>query len=620
MNTSLGVRLFLALAASILPLSASAWEPTKVVPDQYLVQRVPQTLGRVTQVTKSYLTVRRFDNFDVVDLPKVGARKQSTVGVTESAVIDHDKVAKDCSQIMLDPTVMSCEPNLYRRLFVFPNDPSFSSQWYLEDPVSDSDINIGAAWDQTTGSTQTIAGVIDSGIYYQHPDLVPNLWSNPNDPVDGVDNDGNGYVDDVFGVSTVYGDNIPQDYDGHGTHVSGIIGARGNNSVGVSGVNWQVSLVVASIADVNGNLTLAAIIAAYDYFYNLKRRGHNIRVINASYGGSQFSPAEFAAVSRLNDVDILLVAAAGNESTNNDIFPSYPCDLDLPNVISVGATGPTAESASYSNYGESVDIAAPGGDQSLYGNSAGILSTYSPLAPGGASYLAIQGTSMAAPVVTGAIVLLSSQRPYLSGSRLKEILFNTADEWSSLQSLVSGSRFINVSAMLSAPDPADSCPSDPNKIDPGICGCGVEENFTDSDGDNTSNCVDGCPSDPNKTSAGSCGCGVSDTDLNLNDVPDCIDPDIRVKTPNPPTITVSGKRVRIQMQQAAGVTYSLEVKIAPPRGRSGGVIRTVYSGTSSVRSINKPTRGKIVSARYRWKAKTGSRAFSRWSSTTKRTI
>ncbi len=610
----------LFLAASIPPLRALAWESTKVVPDQYIVLRAPQTAARTAQAARSYLTVRRFESFEVVDLPKIGARKQSSASAVQPALIDHQKVARDCSEILQDQSVISCEPNVYRRLFVYPNDPNFSSQWYLNDPVNNSDINIGAAWDQTTGSNETIAGVIDTGIYYQHPDLVPNLWSNPNDPVDGVDNDGNGYVDDVFGVSTVYSDNIPQDYDGHGTHVSGIVGARGNNSIGVSGVNWQVSLVVASVADVNGNLTLAAILAAYDYFYDLKRRGHNIRVINASYGGSQLSPAEFTAVSRLNDVDILLVAAAGNESTNNDVFPSYPCDLDLPNVISVGATGPTADSASYSNYGESVDIAAPGGDQSLYGDSAGILSTYSPLAPGGASYRAIQGTSMAAPVVTGAIALLSSQRPYLSGSRLKEILFDTADSWSSLQSLVSGSRFINVSAMLSAPDPVDSCPSDPNKVDPGVCGCGVEESFADTDGDNTSNCIDGCPSDPNKVSAGSCGCGISDTDLNLNGIADCVDTDIRVKTPSAPSITVNGKRVRIQMQQAAGVTYSLEVKIAPPKGRSGGIMRAVYSGNASVRSITKPSRGRIISARYRWKAKTGSRAYSRWSATTKRTM
>ena len=598
------------IVSSVLP-SLCLGEQIEVVPNQYIVQR-RQPSGVSAQEAKdlSYTVHDAAETFDVV-IPK-SAGVQALGNTPRKEAVDWVKVTEDCKEIRKDSSVISCEPNVLIKSSVVPNDEWFLLEWGLYDVTdNDADIRAWIAWDKGVGSKSTLIGVIDSGIYFSHPDLIGNLWSNPGELNDGVDNDGNGYIDDVFGVNTTFVTNNPSDCNGHGTHVSGIIGASGNNSIGVSGVNWTTSLIVASTedGDCDGSYPLTASLRAYEYFYRLKRLGHNIRVVNASFGSPVFSPAAYEAISRLNSVDILLVAAAGNESTNNDIVPSYPANYELPNVISVGATGPTLLSPLYSNYGQSVDIAAPGGD--LNYTMGGIISTWSPLAPGGLSYKDIQGTSMAAPMVTGAIGLLASQRPYLTGTHLKNLLYQSADQVASLNGYVAGARFLNVGAMSLAADPPDNCPADPNKLEPGVCGCGTADSYRDSDNDATYDCLDQCPSDAAKTAAGVCGCGVPDVDGNANKVLDCQDPVVGNVVPRSPTVKAGKKSITITMTPMAGVTYYVKVTVQP-KGK-GKAKTTYYVAKTQVGKVTKLASGSTVSVSYAYMVEGRPRIFSYYS-------
>ena len=597
------------LIASGASASLSHAEEIRVAPNQYIVQRKPvtdlhaQRAGRVT-----YFTKNQGEHFDVVVPIKAGTKSLSASFSTEP--VDWLKVAEDCKEIAKDPSIETCEPNTVQTLKTLPNDPLLSLQWGLFDTsVNDADIRANIAWNYTTGSKSTLIGVIDSGIYWQHPDLSSNLWNNPGDPYDGVDNDGNGYVDDIFGIDAGSGTNNPNDCFGHGTHVSGIIGATGNNGVGVSGVNWTTSLIVARVAsDCGGSMSLSNILVGFNYFYNLKRRGHNIRAINASIGGYTYSPAEYAAISRLNSVDIILVASAGNETTNVDITPSYPAGYDLPNIIAVGSTGPTLARPIYSNYGQGVDIAAPGGDESFY--LGGIYSTWSPLSPEGVLYKSDQGTSMAAPMVTGAIGLLASQRPYLNGTHLKGMLLNYADHVPTLTNLVANSRFLNVGAMAIAPDPADNCPADPNKLEPGICGCGTADLYIDSDGDGTYDCTDLCPTDAAKTTPGACGCGISDADSNGNGVVDCSDPVVAGIVPPAPSLKSSKRNLSITITPKSGVIAYVKVVIKPTRGKTK---TSYYTLTATSGALKKLPVGATVTVQYAYMVAGSNPTFSYYS-------
>jgi hypothetical protein len=351
---------------------------------------------------------------------------------------------------------------------------------------------------------------------------------------------------------------------------------------------------VASAAnDASNFFSSAAILRAYYYFYNLKRAGHNVRVINASFGGDDWSQPEYDAINALRSVDILLVASAGNDSRSLDLIQQYPASYDLDNIITVAATGPTGQLSYYSTYGQSVDIAAPGGDRHA---GAQVYSTLSPSLSSGASYGYKHGTSMAAPVVTGAIGLLASQRPSLSGAQLKALILSTADSLPQLASYVKNGRFLNLGAAAASPGAADLCPSDPNKTEAGVCGCGVADTDTDgdgtadcldgcpsdgqkkgagscgcgvpeadTDGDGTADCVDGCVADGQKTGAGACGCGVSDGDADGNGTVDCKDPQIVGVTPPTPMLKSTKGRVTVTMTPKAGVKYFLKVVVQEPK-------------------------------------------------------
>jgi subtilisin family serine protease len=365
-----------------------------------------------------------------------------------------------------DPAIEYAEPNGIHTHFATPNDPRLGQLWALNNTgqlvagqtrgAPDADIDALEAWASTTGSPQVYIAVLDEGIDIGHEDLGADpsgpIWTNPYEVRDGIDNDGNGYVDDLHGFDFAANDNSLYDghagdlsIDAHGTHVAGTIGARVNNGVGVAGLNWDVRIIPAKFLTPAGGTTDAAV-RGIDYIVDLKRRhGLNIVAINASWGGGGFSQALLEAIARAGRADILFIAAAGNGGDDklgddNDRAPEYPASYDTTalagydSVISVAATGLSDELTAFSNYGSShVDLAAPG---------AYILST----TPQN-GYRYFNGTSMATPHVTGAAALISAATG-LTARDLRTRMLAAIDPVSSLQGRMATGGRLNVRAAL----------------------------------------------------------------------------------------------------------------------------------------------------------------------------
>lgn len=331
-----------------------------------------------------------------------------------------------------DPAVKYAEPNwVYTRELV-PNDPDYKSGalWGMygdaTTPANQYGSQAGEAWAAGyTGSQTVYVGVIDEGIQFSHPDLDANVWTNPFDPVDGIDNDGNGFVDDIHGWDFVNRDNSVYDggasggLDRHGTHVAGTIGAEGNNATGVVGVNWNVQMISAKFLGAGGGTTADAI-RSVDYLTDLKvRHGINIVATNNSWGGGGFSQALLDAIVRAAKQNILFIAAAGNAASNNDTTASYPSNYNTTAgagydaVIAVAALRNDGGLASFSNYGKTtVDLAAPG--QSIQSTLPVNL------------YGQLSGTSMASPHVAGAAALYASTHPGASALTIRNAILNAA--------------------------------------------------------------------------------------------------------------------------------------------------------------------------------------------------
>jgi subtilisin family serine protease len=301
-----------------------------------------------------------------------------------------------------------------------PNDPSFGSEWSLRNVGQTGGtpgIDIGAerAWDISTGSRGVVVAVLDSGIDLTHPDLAPNLWTNPGEIAgNGLDDDRNGFVDDVHGWDFIDNDGAPQDGYGHGTHVAGIIGAVGNDGFGVSGVAWQVSLMVLRIQNDSGVGSTAALLGALQYVTKMRRDfGINVVVTNNSWEIGGYSATVEGLIRDQAAAGITFVAAAGNHGTDNDVTPRYPGNFDLANVISVASLTPTGVLAGSSDYGATtVDIAAPG---------TFILSTWK-----GGGHVALSGTSMATPQVSGVVALLAAAKPGITVAEVRAAILGTA--------------------------------------------------------------------------------------------------------------------------------------------------------------------------------------------------
>jgi len=330
------------------------------------------------------------------------------------------------AEFKADPDVEQAQPNYIHHAMQTPNDPSFGQLWGLRNTGQTvggvagkpgADIGASAAWDISTGSSGVVVGIVDTGIDYNHPDLVANLWTNPGEiPNNGIDDDGNGYVDDIHGINSITGSGDPLDDNGHGTHVSGTIGARGNNGVGVAGVNWTTGIMALKFLDKTGSGFTSDAIECINYAVAMKKKGVNVRALNNSWGGGPFEPLLDSAISAAGANDILFVAAAGNEANDNDKKPAYPASYSDANVIAVAATTNQDKLASFSNFGlNSVHVAAPG---------VGIFSTYM---TSQGSYQSLSGTSMATPHVTGLAALLIAAKPALSTLQVKDIILNTVD-------------------------------------------------------------------------------------------------------------------------------------------------------------------------------------------------
>ncbi|UFH60753.1 S8 family peptidase [Sulfurovum mangrovi] len=246
-----------------------------------------------------------------------------------------------------------------------PDDPKFGDLWGLEndnEPITD--INATSAWEFSTGSHDIVIGILDTGVDYTHSDLSANIWTNPNEIADNnLDDDGNGYIDDIHGIDTVNNDSDPMDDNMHGTHVAGTIGAVGDNGIGIVGVNWNVKMIPCKFLDASGSGYTSAAVECINYFNALKQQGVNIVALNNSWGAETENTSLKEAIEVANDHNILFTASAGNEARNNDLIPVYPASYEVANVISVAASDKNGDLATFSNYGpDSVDLAAPGVD------------------------------------------------------------------------------------------------------------------------------------------------------------------------------------------------------------------------------------------------------------------
>ena len=339
------------------------------------------------------------------------------------------------------PGITFVEPDFAINRTLFPNDPSFSQLWGLHNTgqssgLADADIDAPEAWNVTTGSRSVVIGVIDSGIDVNHPDLAANIWRNPGEIAgNGIDDDANGYVDDVTGWDFSSNDNNPDDGNGHGTHVAGTIGAVGNDGRGVAGVNWQVSLVPLKFLGTDGSGSTSGAIAAINYATALRNRGVNIVATNNSWGGGGFSSGLQTAIQNHANAGILFVAAAGNESANNDTTASYPANYPISNIISVAALDRSDRLASFSNYGATkVHIGAPG--VSIYSTTPNN------------QYASYNGTSMASPHVAGVVSLLAAANPQATAAEIRSAILQSAVPIASLTGKTTTGGRLNAAAAL----------------------------------------------------------------------------------------------------------------------------------------------------------------------------
>lgn len=313
-----------------------------------------------------------------------------------------------------------------------PNDPMFADQWALNNTGADggtkrADIDALKAWATTKGSEDVVVAVLDTGVDYTHQDLVANMWIRPEN-IPAYTDDELGTYNDLNGFNGTDRIADPMDDNGHGTHCAGIIGAEGDNGIGVAGINWHVKIMPLKFLGRGGSGSTDDAIEAINYAIDRKKKGVNIRIISASWGSTARSKALEDTIKAAGDAGILFVAAAGNDGTNNDARPHFPSNYDLPNVISVAALDRNDQLASFSNFGaKTVQVAAPGKD---------ILSTWL-----NDTYREASGTSMATPYVSGVAALIIADQPGISMADLRKRLLTTVDKLDTVKGKVaSGGR------------------------------------------------------------------------------------------------------------------------------------------------------------------------------------
>lgn len=446
--------LVVAAQASAQPLRAYA-------PGEVLVGFKKQVAEETARVVRSKVGARILRRHGLR-----GPGKQPDLAIERLAV--SVPVPQALETLQNDPAVAFVEPN-YRIAHQQTADDAYYASGYLWGTYGNDAPSCGPtnttnefgtdaeeAWSLGyTGSSDVYIGIVDEGVQTTHPDLAANIWTNPYDPVDGLDNDGNGYIDDVNGYDFYNGDNSvfdPADGDAHGTHVAGTIGGVGGNGIGVAGVAWNVKLISTKFLGPQGGYTSDAV-AALDYLRDLKRR-HGIRIVASSnsWGGGGYSSALHTAILRAAKEGILFIAAAGNSSSNNDTTANYPSNYstlqgssiegpaDYEAVLAVAAIASNGSLASFSSYGAtSVDIGAPG---------VGIWSSVPT-----SSYASYSGTSMATPHVSGAAALYSSVFPAASADEIRRALLGAAKPTASLAGKTATGGRLSLEGMFQYPPP-----------------------------------------------------------------------------------------------------------------------------------------------------------------------
>ncbi len=401
------VQRFFAIATLALSITANAnIQQVEAVPGEYVVRLKPNMMEMSTSAlstslgayVKSYIPSQ---NIVVVKRPVFETSYSAVKTLAQNSLVD------------------VAEPNYIYKANRVSNDPMMGQLWGLKNSgqkdsagkvgVAGVDIGIEQAWDITTGSDKMVVAVIDTGVDFNHPDLKDNLWTNQAElnGKAGVDDDNNGVIDDIHGFNAITGTGNAMDDQGHGSHVSGTIGAKGNDGKGIVGVNWDVRIMAVKFLDANGSGTLENALKAIDYATKM-----GAKVMSNSWGGGGFSQTLFDAIKRSNEAGAIFIAAAGNDSSNNDSNPSYPASYDVPNIISVAAIDNQGATAGFSNYGKrSVHLGAPG--VNIYSSTGGAYDSWS-------------GTSMATPHVAGVAALVWSNEPNLTAIELKQRLLQTA--------------------------------------------------------------------------------------------------------------------------------------------------------------------------------------------------
>ena len=393
----------------------------------------------VSQEAIERLTALRHD--------RVEDRIENVEGLDAIDDLDNADAATLVSEYQQLPEVEYAEPNFEIELDavdeplvpILPHDPQFNDQWALANSgqrggKQGADISATLAWATTTGSDKVVVAVLDSGVDYTHEDLIQNMWMRPADMAPYQDNE-LGTIDDEHGFNAIDTASDPMDENGHGTHCAGIIGAEGENNVGIAGVNWKVQIMPLKFMNAGGFGTTKDAIEAINYVIDRKKAGVNVRIISASWGSTQRSRALEDVIRKAYENDILFVAAAGNATTNNDRNPHFPSSYNVPNVISVAALDRHDELAKFSNWGvKSVAIAAPGVD---------ILSTWL-----GNGYEEKSGTSMATPVVSGVAALVLAEHPKMSVDELKKKLLASTDPIVALKGKIATGGRINAAKAL----------------------------------------------------------------------------------------------------------------------------------------------------------------------------
>lgn len=463
----------IVLAVVIVGLAAiagqiSKWSSRNVssVKDKTVIKVTPKpvTVSRSVNEREPEVFVKFKSNVSLAEIRKITAKYndrvedkietvRGLVAIDDLDNADPEKIAEQYRQ--MTNLVEYAEPNFEIKLgdpispkdllkrdtdsLNIPNDPMFAEQWALNNAGQNggkqkADIAALQAWEKTKGSKKVVIAVLDTGVDYTHNDLVTNIWIRPEN-IPAYKDDELGVINDLYGFNADDNLSDPMDDNGHGTHCAGVIGAEGNNEEGIAGINWQVEIMPLKFLGRSGFGSTKNAIEAINYAIDRKRNGVNIRVISASWGSTAYSKALEDVIRAAGEEGILFVAAAGNDSSNNDGRPHYPSNYDLPNVISVAATDRNDNLASFSNFGvKTVHLAAPGKD---------ITSTWLKDA-----YRDASGTSMATPQVSGVAGLILATDPRMSVEKLKDRILKSVDKIDSLNGKVKTGGRLNAAKAL----------------------------------------------------------------------------------------------------------------------------------------------------------------------------